>query len=176
MLSWWKNIKKQAEEERLKKERIDDSIKNGAKTTNDVMIGRLPFPEFSIAEAKFLRKSNYQEVAAKIEKVTRDYRPFPHRNYSESEVIVITEDLINIYWLSEIREEVLSEFNDADYGNENALESFIERCFALASSKGFVLGVYDLNPEQHKEHLTRKWTHAFMEALISRMEKRIKSL
>ena len=176
MFGWWKNLKLQTEKEKLEREWAEDSIRNGAKTTDDVIIGRLPFPNILVSDMQLLRKTNYQEAVSKIRNAVKNYRPFPHRNYSESEVIVITEELIDLYWLSEISKEILSEFGDAEYQNENSLENFINRCFIHSRNRGFILGTCDLNAEEHKKYLTKKWTKDFREALINRLEKRIRSL
>lgn len=169
MFGWWKKQKKRLLEEQLRRESIENSLRFGAQKPEDVLIGRLSFPPLSEGERERIGTLDFLKASQEFSRITRSFRPFSHRDYSEVEVVMISEDLMRRYWLYEIPYKLHKDFSDEDHAQEDASEKFVEACFRLAYRRGFIPGESDSTPEEQINWLTRKWSSDYRDLLIDRL-------
>lgn len=172
MFECWK---KQKEKDSKRKDLVallEDSILNGAKTIDAVVVGKLPFPMFAPQEAREIERGDYPSAVLKITKKVSNFEPFQHRKYSKPEELVVIGELVQLYWLCHISEEVAKAFTDRDFLDDEPEVLFVRKCFDRAKSRGFIPGEHDLNLKEHEHYLHNRWTADFKEILINRMLKR----
>lgn len=173
MFKW---LKEAAEKRRLQEElhaRKEDSLQNGAKTFEDVMIGRLPHPRIKPEQYLALEKLPYLEFRSKMLAIIKEFKPFTHRHYSLPEELVILDDYTHTYWLSTIRDNVAKKFTEKDFALERAEEEFVKRCFSKAYEQGFIAGTYDFSKEEHIAYLSRYWRGDFLGISMDRLGEKL---
>lgn len=169
MFGWWKKHKKQLLEEQLRREIIEKTYRFGAQKPEDFLISMLPFPPLSEAERERIGALEFLKATEEFSKITKGFRPFEHRGYSEIEVVMITENLIRLYWLYEIPYKVLEEFSDDDHAQGGDQAKFVEACFMHAYQRGFSPGESDSSPKEQINWLTRKWSSDYRDILLDRL-------
>ena len=169
MFGWWKEHKKQLKNDELRRAKIEDSVLNGAQKPEDVVIGRLPQPRISDGERERIGALDFTTAFEEFSKLINAFRPFAHRNYSEAEATMITEELMRHWWLYEIPQQVLKKFSAEDHEHDDASDNFVEACFNLAYLRGFIPGESDSPPEEQIHWLKRKWASDYQEIVLDRI-------
>jgi hypothetical protein len=174
MFKWYKewkdNIQRQ-EEYQAHQQKI---YLYGAQKLEDVNIGTMSHPKLTDSQREWLPSLNYLDFKREAIKIIKSYKPYDHRSYSEIEIIVILDEFLDWWWLVPIRDDVSKKWTKEDLDLENAREEFVERCFRLAYSKGFIPGTPYLTKEEHIKHLKRKWGEFdYNDLILSKMMGRL---
>ena len=174
MFKWYKEWKDNIQRQEEYQAHQHEIYLYGAKRLEDVQHGLISYPKLTNPQREWLSSLNFSDFKREMTLIIKNHKPYDHRGYSEVEVIAVLYKELNMWWLEPIRESVSKKWTEEDLDLENAREEFVERCFRLAYSKGFIPGTPFLIKEEHIKHLKREWGEFdYNDLILSKMNGRL---